>query len=119
MESISEVFQIQSPLHRAVHFGKENTITPTEVSFAVKTLKGVGCDDIRPEMLKALNRGDLWLTRVCQVAWCSGDAPKHWQTGVIIPTRKRETGVNATTTGAFLFLASMEKCMQPPYDLQR
>jgi len=30
-----------------------------------------GCDDTRLEMLNALNRGVLWLTRVCHVAWCS------------------------------------------------
>jgi len=32
--------------------------------------------EIRPEMLKALNWGVLWLTRACQVAWCSGRALK-------------------------------------------
>ena len=58
-----------------VHLGEENTITAVEVSFPIKALKGgkdAGCDEIRREMLKALNRGILWLTRACQVAWCSG-----------------------------------------------
>ena len=58
-----------------VHLGEENTTTADEVSFPIKALKGgkdAGCDEIRREMLKALNRGSLWLTRACQVAWCSG-----------------------------------------------
>ena len=58
-----------------VHLRKENTITAAEVSFPIKTLKGGkdgSCDEIRREMLKALNQGVLWLTRVCRVTWCSG-----------------------------------------------
>jgi len=37
--------------------------------------KAAGCYEIRPEMYKALNRSLTWLTRVGQVAWCSGMAP--------------------------------------------
>ena len=40
-------------------------------------------------MLKALNEGVRWLTRVCQVAWKLGKAPKDWQTGVIILIYKK------------------------------
>ena len=47
-------------------------------------------DDIRPEMLKAMNvYGVRWLTRVCQVACRTGQAPKQWQTGVVIPIHKK------------------------------
>ena len=31
-----------------------------------------------------------WLTRVCKVARWTGQAPKQWQTSVIIPIRRRE-----------------------------
>jgi len=37
-------------------------------------------------MLKALNKGVLYLTCVCQVAWCSGRALED--TWVIIPTHQ-------------------------------
>ena len=57
-----------------------------------KTEGGKGCRlklEIWPEMLKALIREwVLWLSRVCQVAWCSSKAAKDWQTGVIIPHTK-------------------------------
>ena len=76
-----------------IHFGEEAVLTASEVSTAIKALKSgkaAGEDEIRPEMLKALNReGVLWLTRVCQVAWTLGKAPKDWQTGVIIPIFKK------------------------------
>jgi len=65
--------------HTQGTFGEENTITAAEVSLAVKTLKAkkaVGCDEIRPEMFKALTQEVLWLTHVCQVAWCSGRSLK-------------------------------------------
>ena len=79
-----------------VHLGAESShggISEAEVSSAIKLLKSgkaAGDDEIRPEMLKALNRdGVLWLTRVCQVAWVSGQAPKQWQSGVVIPIFKK------------------------------
>jgi len=55
--------------------GEENTITEAEVFLTVKTLKAgkaAGGEEIRPEMLEAMNRGVLWLIRLSQVAWCSG-----------------------------------------------
>jgi len=62
----------------------------------VKTLKAEGWDEIRPEMLKTLNGGVLWLTRVCHVAcWCSGRASKGTKTGVITQYKRWETEENA------------------------
>ena len=55
-----------------------------------KTGKAPGEDDIRPEMLKAMNiYGVRWLTRVCKVACSTGQAPKQWQTSEIIPIHKK------------------------------
>ena len=73
--------------HTGGAFREENTVTATEVFLVVKTLnawKTAGCDEIRQELHKSLNGGVLWLTRLCRVAWCSGRAPKDWQTGLII-----------------------------------
>ena len=74
-------------------FGEETHLTEAEVNAAIKSLKAgkaPGVDDIRPEMLKTLNGvGVRWLTRVCQVAWKTGKAPKQWQTSVLIPIHKK------------------------------
>ena len=63
-------------------------ITEADVNAVIKSLKtgkAPGEDDIRPEMLKAMNMyGVRWLTRVCKVACRTGQAPKQRQTGVII-----------------------------------
>ena len=41
-------------------------------------------------MLKAMNMyGVRWLIRVCKVACRTGQAPKQWQTSVIIPIHKK------------------------------
>ena len=67
-------------------------ITETDVHAvitSVKTGKAPGGDDIRPEMLKAINvYGVRWLTRVFQVACRTGQAPTRWQTNVVISKRK-------------------------------
>ena len=59
-------------------------ITETDVRAVVKSLKtgkARGEDDIRPEMLKAMNVYRVhWLTRVFQVACRTGQAPMQWQT---------------------------------------
>jgi len=80
--------------------GEGNIITAAEASLIVKTLKAAGCDEIRPEIPKALNHGVLWLTRVCQVSWCSGRAPKDWNAGVIrqVPCKNMQRN-NSTKAG--------------------
>jgi len=72
----------------------------------------VGCDEIRPEILKALEQAVPWPTRVFHVAWCSGGGPKDWrQTVVIIPIHKKELGGNTQLHGRLsLSLASLKKC---------
>ena len=41
-------------------------------------------------MLKEMNMyGVCWLTRVCMVACRTGQAPKQWQTSVVIPIHKK------------------------------
>jgi len=62
----------------------------------LQTLSVAGYDEIRPEMLKALNRV-LWLSLMCQLAWFSGRELKNWQNGVIIQSTKRETGRSVGT----------------------
>ena len=78
---------------KGIHFGEEEVFTAAEVATVIKGIKSgeaVGEDEIRPEMLKALNGEEiLWLTRVCQVAWKYSKTPKHWQTGVIFPIFKK------------------------------
>ncbi|CAF4539469.1 unnamed protein product, partial [Rotaria sp. Silwood2] len=57
---------------------ESNTISTTEVTTAIKSLKSgkaAGVDEIRPEMLKSLKSGGVdWLTRICRVAWTTGKA---------------------------------------------
>ena len=73
--------------------GEDIQITETDVNAVIKSLKtgkAPGEYDIRPEMLKATNMyGVRWLTRVCKVACRTGQAPKQWQTSVIIPIHKK------------------------------
>ena len=60
-------------------FGKEEVFTLTEVVAVIQGLKSgkaAGEDEIRLEMLKALNGEEVrWLTRVRQVAWKLGKTP--------------------------------------------
>ena len=73
--------------------GEDIQITEADVNAVIKSLKtgkAPGEDDIRPEMLKAMNiYGVRWLTRVCKVTCSTGQAPKQWQTSVIIPIHKK------------------------------
>ena len=73
--------------------GEDIQITEADVNAVIKSLKTgkvPGEDDIRPEMLTAMNiYGVRWLTRVCKVACSTGQAPKQWQTSVIIPIHKK------------------------------
>ena len=70
-----------------------NQLSIAEVTTAIKSLrsgKAAGIDEIRPEMLKALSPcGTQWLTRICNVVWTTGKAPKDWQTGIVIPIFKK------------------------------
>jgi len=79
--------------YEPICFGEEEVFKAREIAAAIgrlKSRKSAGEDEIRPEMLKALNSERiLWLTRVCQVAWKFGKTPKEWQTGVIIPIFKK------------------------------
>ena len=61
-----------------------------EVVIQLFSVKAPGVDEIRPEMLKALDIVGLsWLTRLCNVAWGSGTVPVVWQTGVVVPFFKK------------------------------
>ena len=103
--------------------GEDIQITEADVNAVIKSLKtgkAPGDDDIRPEMLKAMNiYGVRWLTRVCKVACSTGQAPKQWQTSVIIlnlSTRK-ETRENAPIIRAYL--SSVSRVRSMPNALKR
>jgi len=59
--------------HEPICFVEEEVFTAREVATTIirlKSGKAANEDEIRPEMLKALNsKGFLWLIRLCQVAW--------------------------------------------------
>ena len=92
-------------------------ITEADVNAVIKSLKtgkAPGEDDIRPEMLKAMNIYCVrWLTRVCKVACSTGQAPKQWQTSAIIPylSTRKETKENAPIIGAYLSSVSQLRSM--------
>ena len=73
--------------------GEDIQITEADVNAVIKSLKtgkAPGEDDVRPEMLKAINIYDVvWQTRICKVACRTGLTPKQWQTSVIIPIHKK------------------------------
>ena len=73
--------------------GEDIQIIEADVNAVIKSLKtgkAPGEDDIRPEMLKAINIYRVrWLTRVCKVACRTGQATKQWQTSVIITIHKK------------------------------
>jgi len=76
------------------------------------SLQSAGCNEIRPEILKALNQeGVLCLSYVWQVSWCSGRAPDDCQTRVIIPIHIKGDWSECTNNWAFLSLDSQEKCV--------
>ena len=68
-------------------------ILQEEVMTAIKNLKNgkaAGVDEIRSEMLKAMgSEGCEWLTRIINVAWKTGKAPKDWQQGIVVPLFKK------------------------------
>ncbi|KAL7857954.1 hypothetical protein AOLI_G00180560 [Acnodon oligacanthus] len=73
--------------------GVSSSISLVEVTEVVGKLfsgKALGVDEIRPEMLKALDIVGLsWLTHLCNIAWTSGTVPLDWQTGVVVPIFKK------------------------------
>ena len=79
-----ETFELQ--------IGEEIHLAKAELNTTIKFLKvgkTPGKDDIRPEMLKAMNNFEVCcLTRVFQVAWKTGEIPKQWQTSVLIHIHK-------------------------------
>ena len=74
------------------HIEEDIQIIETDVHAVIKSLKtgkANGEDDIRPEMLKAMNvYGVCCITRVFQVACRTGQAPTQHQTVVVIPEKK-------------------------------
>ena len=68
--------------------GVRSPISGAEVAEVVRKLLGgraPGVDEVRPEILKALDVVGLsWLTRLCSIAWTSGAVPLDWQTGVVV-----------------------------------
>ena len=89
---LNPVDATQLQIHKE-QVGEDIQITEADVNAVIKSLKtgkAPGEDDIRPEMLKAMNiYGVRWLTRVCKVAYSTGQAAKQWQTSVIIPIHKK------------------------------
>ena len=82
-----------------IDFGKEEVFTLLEVAAAIRGLKSgkaAGQDEIRSEMLMALNEGVRWLISVCQAAWKLRKTPKDWQTGVIIFIYKKDDSEECT-----------------------
>ena len=73
--------------------GEDIQVTEADVNAVIKSLKtekASGEDDIRPEMLKAMNiYGVCWFTRVCKAACRTGQPTKQWQTSVIPPIHKK------------------------------
>ena len=73
--------------------GEDIQITEADVNAVIKSLKTGKArdeDNIRSEMLKAMNMyGVRWLTRVCKVACRTGQAPKQWKISVIIPIQEK------------------------------
>ena len=87
---------------------------------SLKTGKAPAEDDIRLEMSKAMNIcGVRWLTRVCKVACSTGQAPKQWQTSVIIAylSTRKETRENAPIIGEYL--SSVSRVRSMPNALKR
>ena len=72
-----------------IDFGKKEVFTLMEVTTAIRGLKSrktAGKDEIRPEMLKALNGEGI---RLLSGGVELEKIPKDWQTDVIIPMYKK------------------------------
>ena len=104
--------------------GEDIQITEAKVNAVVKSLKtgkAPGENDIRPEMFKAMNMyGVRWLTHVCQVECSTGQAPKHWQTSVVIPIHKRGDKSKCTNyRGISLIRVTDKRIRSTPSTLNR
>ena len=96
------------------HIGEEIYLTEVEVSTAIKSLKAgmvPGEDDIRPEMLKAMNNFGVhcMLIRVFQVVWKTNEVPKQWQTSVLILIHKKGDKKKCTNYSGISLLSLPEK----------
>ena len=102
-------------------FGEDIQITEAGVNAVIKSLKtgkAPGEDDIRPEMLKAMNMyGVRWLTHVCKVVCRTGQAPKQCQTSVIMSIHKKEDKRKCTNCRAYL--SSVSRVRSMPNALKR
>jgi len=84
---------LESSDTQEVHSGDEDNITAVEAFPAVKTMKAgkaAICDEIQPEILKALNREIPGLSPVCRAAWHFEIPLIDWQTGATISIHKKE-----------------------------
>ena len=90
---LSNLVDATSPQVHEEQVGEDVQITEADVNAVIKSLKtgkAPSEDDIRPEMLKAMNmHGVHWFTRVCKVACRTGQTPKQWKTSVIISIHKK------------------------------
>jgi hypothetical protein len=70
-----------------------NDITEKEVEEAVRKLKNgksAGIDEIQPELLKNGGREMIRvLTHLCNMIWSTGQVPRDWCDGIIIPIPKK------------------------------
>jgi Reverse transcriptase (RNA-dependent DNA polymerase)/Endonuclease/Exonuclease/phosphatase family len=68
-------------------------ITEKEVEEAVKRLKNgksAGIDNIQPELLKSGGREMIkTLAHLCNIIWRTGEVPRDWRDGIIIPIPKK------------------------------
>ncbi|MGL4388826.1 MAG: reverse transcriptase domain-containing protein [Brevinema sp.] len=72
---------------------KIKDITLDEIKVYIKKLKygkAAGIDNIKPEMLKAMeNEGIQWLHEIINMIWKNGKLPEDWQTAIILPIPKK------------------------------
>ncbi len=108
---------VTSSIEEAEAGGSEvaSSITRAEVTKVVKKLlggKAPGVDEIHPEYLKSLDVVRLsWLTRLCNIAWRSGQYLWDGRSGWWSLSSRRGTGGCAPTTGGSHFSASPGRSM--------
>jgi len=110
-----------TPLNTKMHLREENTITAAEVFLAVKTLKAVraaGWHEIRPEVLKGLEFGVLWLLHVPSVLAFWKESNDWDQTWVILSIHKKGDR-GACTDYRGISLLSLPVKVNPKYFQKR